>query len=110
MRCEPDLLRTLIGSVVLNALWLDTGGKVSVSFRRRRAWCMMEASYTGTSIAEHTGTFIELPHRADPVSVQLGLGFHLMQQLCYWLDLTICHERLPDGGQRLVLGIPAAIG
>src|SRR5262245_17856980 len=107
VRSNAKLLGMVTESLILNAMKLSEGKRISVGCRKQSKHMKLEVRFSGARVDAWTGAFVELPPTADrPYIGKLGLGPLLLERVCERLGHRVYQRTLPRNGQLLAIELP----
>jgi len=106
VRSNAKLLGMITKSLILNAMKLSEGKRISVGCRKHSSHLRFEVRFSG-GVDTWKGAFVQLPPAADRSYVgELGLGPILLERVCERLGHRVYHRTLPRNGQLLAMELP----
>jgi two-component system, sensor histidine kinase len=107
VRSNAKLLGMVAKSLILNAMKLSEGKRISVGCRKHSSHLRFEVRFSGR-VDAWKGAFVQLPPAADrPYAGELGLGPLLLERVCERLGHRVYHRTLPRNGQLLAMELPS---
>jgi two-component system, sensor histidine kinase len=107
VRSNAKLLGMVAKSLILNAMKLSEGKRISVGCRKQSNHLRFEVRFSGVRVDAWKGAFVQLPPAAGrPYVGELGLGPLLLQRVCERLGHRVYHRTLPRNGQLLAMELP----
>jgi two-component system, sensor histidine kinase len=105
VRSNAKLLGMVTKSLILNAMKVSEGKRISVGCRKHSSHLRFEVRFSGVDVWK--GAFVQLPPAADKsYAGELGLGPLLLERVCERLGHRVYHRTLPRNGQLLAMELP----